>query len=237
MPPSAPLTREDLEHSGDVEPAALGEREELAEEQEQGQDAEDDGEDHHGLDRLQPFWGQTDRQTGTSVWAPRSPCCAHGLGTSPGPPPQPGSHGVWEQLGTHPGLPQLLRSPAWAWCSRDLGCPADAACPEQLLELNGSQGWALPREHQQSRDINPDLQNPDRASRSSVPGPVFAVPQTPKPCAASPGTPRWPSSEGKQTHRERKHPLPLRSWTFRKSLPQLPNAAASQSRPVKPAPA
>lgn len=49
------LTSEDLEDPSDVEPAALGEGEELAEEQEQRQNAEDDGQDHGGLDRLQPF--------------------------------------------------------------------------------------------------------------------------------------------------------------------------------------
>lgn len=48
-------TSEDLEDPSDVEPAALGEGEELAEEQEQRQNAEDDGQDHGGLDRLQPF--------------------------------------------------------------------------------------------------------------------------------------------------------------------------------------
>lgn len=48
-------TSKDLEDSGDVKPAPLGEGEELAEEQEQGQNAEDDGQDHGGLDRLQPF--------------------------------------------------------------------------------------------------------------------------------------------------------------------------------------
>lgn len=51
-----PLTSKDLEDSSNVKPPALGEREQLAKEQEQGQDAEDDGEDHHRLDRLQPFW-------------------------------------------------------------------------------------------------------------------------------------------------------------------------------------
>ena len=53
-------TSKDLEESSDVKPAAFGESEELAEEQEQSQDAEDDRQDHGGLDRLQPFahwWG------------------------------------------------------------------------------------------------------------------------------------------------------------------------------------
>lgn len=50
------LTGKDLEESGDVKAAAFGEGEELAEEQEQRQDAEDDRQDHGGLDRLQPFW-------------------------------------------------------------------------------------------------------------------------------------------------------------------------------------
>lgn len=48
-------TSKDLEDSSDIKPTPLGEGEELAEEQEQGQDAEDDGQDHGGLDRLQPF--------------------------------------------------------------------------------------------------------------------------------------------------------------------------------------
>lgn len=48
-------TSKDLEDSSDVKPAPLGEGEELAEEQEQGQNTEDDGQDHGGLDRLQPF--------------------------------------------------------------------------------------------------------------------------------------------------------------------------------------
>lgn len=48
-------TSKDLEDSSDVKPAAFGESEELAEEQEQRQDAEDDRQDHGGLDRLKPF--------------------------------------------------------------------------------------------------------------------------------------------------------------------------------------
>lgn len=48
-------TSEDLEESGDVKAASFGESEELAEEEEQRQDAEDDRQDHGGLDRLQPF--------------------------------------------------------------------------------------------------------------------------------------------------------------------------------------
>lgn len=48
-------TSKDLEESSDVKAAAFGEGEELAEEQEQRQDAEDDRQDHGGLDRLQPF--------------------------------------------------------------------------------------------------------------------------------------------------------------------------------------
>lgn len=48
-------TGKDLEESSDVKPATFGESEELAEEQEQRQDAEDDRQDHGGLDRLQPF--------------------------------------------------------------------------------------------------------------------------------------------------------------------------------------
>lgn len=48
-------TSKDLEESSDVKPASLGEGEELAEEQEQRDDAEDDRQDHGALDRLQPF--------------------------------------------------------------------------------------------------------------------------------------------------------------------------------------
>lgn len=57
MSPSQ-LTSKDLEESSDVKPAAFGESEELAEEQDQRQDAEDDRQDHSGLNRLQPFWGK-----------------------------------------------------------------------------------------------------------------------------------------------------------------------------------
>lgn len=48
-------TGKDLEDSSKVKPAPLGESEELAEEQEQRQHAEDNGEDHHRLDGLQPL--------------------------------------------------------------------------------------------------------------------------------------------------------------------------------------
>lgn len=48
-------TSKDLEDASEVKPAPLGEGEELAEKQEQGQNTEDDGQDHGGLDRLQPF--------------------------------------------------------------------------------------------------------------------------------------------------------------------------------------
>lgn len=48
-------TGKDLEDSSDVKAASLGEGEELAEEQEQREDAENDGQDHGGLDRLQPL--------------------------------------------------------------------------------------------------------------------------------------------------------------------------------------
>lgn len=48
-------TSKDLEDSSEVKPASLGEGEELAEEQEQGQNTKDDGQDHGGLDGLQPF--------------------------------------------------------------------------------------------------------------------------------------------------------------------------------------
>lgn len=49
------LTSKDLENASKVEPSALSESEELAEEQEQRQYAEDDGKDHQSLDTLQPF--------------------------------------------------------------------------------------------------------------------------------------------------------------------------------------
>lgn len=48
-------TSKDLEDSSDVKAASFGEGEKLAEEQEQRQDAENDGQDHGGLDGLQPF--------------------------------------------------------------------------------------------------------------------------------------------------------------------------------------
>lgn len=48
-------TSKDLEGSSEVKPSPFGEGEELAEEQKQGQNAEDDGQDHGGLYRLQPF--------------------------------------------------------------------------------------------------------------------------------------------------------------------------------------
>lgn len=48
-------TGKDLEDSSDVKPTPLGEGEELAKEQEQRQNTKDDGQDHGGLDRLQPF--------------------------------------------------------------------------------------------------------------------------------------------------------------------------------------
>lgn len=45
----------DLEDSSKVKPSPLGERKQLAKEQEQRQHAEDNGEDHQSLDRLQPL--------------------------------------------------------------------------------------------------------------------------------------------------------------------------------------
>lgn len=49
------LTGKNLEGSGEEEASALLQGEELAEEQEEGQAAEDDGEDHESLDRLDPL--------------------------------------------------------------------------------------------------------------------------------------------------------------------------------------
>lgn len=69
-----PLTGKDLEDPSNVKPPALGEREELAKEQEEGQDAEDDGEDHHRLDRLQPFCGKTDRKLSRGIDDGIMPC-------------------------------------------------------------------------------------------------------------------------------------------------------------------
>lgn len=48
------LTSQDLEGSSEEEASSLLKREKLAEKQEQRQDAEDDGQDHEGLDRLNP---------------------------------------------------------------------------------------------------------------------------------------------------------------------------------------
>lgn len=77
------LTGKDLEDSSDVKPTPLGEGEELAKEQEQRQNTKDDGQDHGGLDRLQPFWegrdirlGRAGQDQGTAV--PRGAwCLAH----------------------------------------------------------------------------------------------------------------------------------------------------------------
>lgn len=51
------LTGKNLEGSGQEEASAFLESEELAEEQEERQAAEDDGEDHESLDRLNPLCG------------------------------------------------------------------------------------------------------------------------------------------------------------------------------------
>lgn len=48
------LTSQDLEGSSKEEASALLKREKLAEKQEQSYDAEDDGQDHKGLDCLNP---------------------------------------------------------------------------------------------------------------------------------------------------------------------------------------
>lgn len=50
------LTGKNLEGSGEEEASSFLQGEELAEEQEEGQAAEDDGEDHESLDRLDPLW-------------------------------------------------------------------------------------------------------------------------------------------------------------------------------------
>lgn len=52
---SALLTCKDLEGSGEEEASALLQGEELAEEEDEGQAAEDDGQDHESLDRLDPL--------------------------------------------------------------------------------------------------------------------------------------------------------------------------------------
>lgn len=65
-----------MEESSDVKPAAFGKGEELAEEQEQRQDAEDDRQDHGGLDRLQPFWGKKHMLRQTWEW-PGGPAIGH----------------------------------------------------------------------------------------------------------------------------------------------------------------
>lgn len=49
------LTGKDLEGAGEEEASALLQGEELAEEEEERQDAEDDGQDHESLDRLNPL--------------------------------------------------------------------------------------------------------------------------------------------------------------------------------------
>lgn len=51
------LTGKNLEGSGEEEASTFLQGEELAEEQEEGQAAEDDGEDHESLDRLDPLCG------------------------------------------------------------------------------------------------------------------------------------------------------------------------------------
>lgn len=84
-----PLTSKDLEDSSNVKPPALGEGEELAKEQEQGQDAEDDGEDHHRLDRLQPFWEETDRNLSAGTTVGKPPPWPMPLASFPMPPSHP----------------------------------------------------------------------------------------------------------------------------------------------------
>lgn len=55
------LTGQDLEDGGEEESAALDQPEELVEEGDEGEDAEEDGENHEGLNRLDPVWR---RETG-----------------------------------------------------------------------------------------------------------------------------------------------------------------------------
>lgn len=50
------LTSKDLECSSEEEASALLKSKELAEEQEERQEAEDDWQDHEGLDCLDPNW-------------------------------------------------------------------------------------------------------------------------------------------------------------------------------------
>lgn len=78
------LTGKDLEDSSDVKPAPFGEGEELAEEQEQGQNTEDDGQDHGGLDRLQPFWEGRDTRLGQASQGRGRGCARRNM--APGTP-------------------------------------------------------------------------------------------------------------------------------------------------------
>lgn len=48
-------TSKDLKSSSEEEASALLKREKLAEKQQERQDTEDDGQDHEGLDRLNPY--------------------------------------------------------------------------------------------------------------------------------------------------------------------------------------
>lgn len=64
---SAILTGQDLEDSSEEEAPTLLEGEQLAEEEEDGQEAEDDGEDHEGLNGLNPFCKREIRQGGVSA--------------------------------------------------------------------------------------------------------------------------------------------------------------------------
>lgn len=112
-----PLTSKDLEDSSNVKPPALGEGEELAKEQEQGQDAEDDGEDHHRLDRLQPFWEETDRNLSAGTTVGKPPTMAHALGIIPHatiPPLSTMKFLISWETWPHPMLCQVVRSSAQA---------------------------------------------------------------------------------------------------------------------------
>ncbi len=50
------LTRKDLEDGGEEEASALDQSEELIQKGNEGEEAEEYGEDHEGLDRLDPVW-------------------------------------------------------------------------------------------------------------------------------------------------------------------------------------
>lgn len=73
------LTGQDLEDGSEEEAAALDQPEELVEEGDEGKDAEEDGEDHEGLNRLNPVWsrgkGRVRVNTHTHIYTHRDPEC------------------------------------------------------------------------------------------------------------------------------------------------------------------